>query len=225
MLEFLKTLFADGPLSYEQLENAASKAGLKVGDLSSGAYVAKDKLDSRVNALNQQISDLNNQIKQRDTDLTALNEKLTAAQTDASKLTDAQTALTALQSKYDKDTADYQQKLNSQAYDFALREASAGLKFSSNAAKRAFIEDANKKGLKLDDGKLLGWDDYVNGYRTNDPGAFVADAPADPSAGNPPGTPNIVLPSGAGKSSDAGGDAGLFHFNFAGVRPDPSAKQ
>lgn len=222
MLEFLKTLFANGPLSYDQLEDAVSKAGLKVGDLSGGAYVSKEKFDGRVNALNQQITDLNGQIQQRDTDLKALNEKLSAAQTDASKLTDAQTALSALQSKYDKDTADYQAKLDGQAYDFALREASSGLKFSSNAAKRAFMEDAGKKGLKLDDGKLLGWEEYVNGYRANDPGVFVAEAPADDDAGTPASdTPSIILPSGAGKSPATGSDS-PFHFDFVGVRSKPT---
>lgn len=224
-MEFLKNLFANGPLTYEQLVDAASKAGLKVVDLSSGAYVAKDKYDNKVSALTQQITDLNGQLSQRDTDLNGLNEQLTAAKNDAAKMADVQNQLTALQGKYTKDTENYQKKLDAQAYDFALREASSGLHFSSNGAKRAFLEDANAKGLKLDNGKLLGWDDYVTEYRTADPGAFAAEAPADEGkaqqGGNPPA---IVLPAGSGKTAGAEGGKGLFNFNFAGVRPNPAEK-
>ena len=60
-MEFLKNLFANGPLTYDQLAEAVSKAGMNVVDLSSGAYVAKDKFDNRVNTLTQQIADLNGQ--------------------------------------------------------------------------------------------------------------------------------------------------------------------
>lgn len=227
-MEFLKNLFANGPLTYEQFTAAATQAGVKIGDLSGGTYVTKDKFDNRVNTLTQQISDLNGQLAQRDTDLNGLNEQLTAAKNDVAKLADVQNQLTTLQGKYTKDTEDYQKRLNAQAYDFALREASSGLHFSSNSAKRAFLEDANKKGLKLDGGKLLGWDDYVTEYRTADPGAFAAEAPADGGAGNggtnPPAAPNIVLPSGSGKSAGADGGKGLFNFSFAGVRPNPAEK-
>ena len=202
-MEFLKNLFANGPLTYDQLAEAVSKAGMNVVDLSSGAYVAKDKFDNRVNTLTQQITDLN-----------------------AAKMADVQTQLTALQGKYTKDTEDYQKKLTAQAYDFALREASSGLHFSSNSAKRAFLEDANAKGLKLDGGKLLGWDDYVTAYRAADPGAFKTEAPADEGGnggqgGNPPA---IVLPAGSGKTAGAEGGKSLFNFNFAGVRPNPAEK-
>lgn len=204
-MEFLKNLFANGPLTYDQLVEAVSKAGMNVVDLSSGAYVAKDKFDNRVNTLTQQI---------------------TAAKNDAAKMADIQTQLTALQGKYTKDTEDYQKKLTAQAYDFALREASSGLHFSSNSAKRAFLEDASAKGLKLDGGKLLGWDDYVTAYRTADPGAFKTEAPADEGGnggqgGNPPA---IVLPAGSGKTAGAEGGKSLFNFNFAGVRPNPAEK-
>ena len=61
-MEFLKNLFANGPLTYDQLAEAVSKAGMNVVDLSSGAYVAKDKFDNRVNTLTQQIADLNGQL-------------------------------------------------------------------------------------------------------------------------------------------------------------------
>lgn len=96
-MEFLKNLFANGPLTYDQLAEAVSKAGMNVVDLSSGAYVAKDKFDNRVNTLTQQITDLNGQLSQRDTDLNGLNEQLTAAKNDVAKMADVQTQLTALQ--------------------------------------------------------------------------------------------------------------------------------
>lgn len=63
--------------------------------------------------------------------------------------------------------------------DYAAENAAAGLKFSSASAKKAFLADLKAKGLALqDDGKLLGFEDFVKDYKTTDPNAFAPDKPA-----------------------------------------------
>ena len=56
----------------------------------------------------------------------------------------------------------------------AAASAAAGLKFSSESAKKAFLADLTAKKLTLqDDGTLLGFDDFVKSYKQADPGAFA----------------------------------------------------
>ena len=57
--------------------------------------------------------------------------------------------------------------------DFAAQSAVSGVKFSSESAKKAFLSDLKAKNLPLQEGKLLGFDDYLANYKKNDPGAFA----------------------------------------------------
>ena len=150
---------------------------------------AKAKTDT----LNEQITALNEQIKQRDADLTAMRDKLTAAQADAGKLTEAQTALSDLQAKYAADQKAWDEQKAAQAYEFAVKSKAGELKFSSNAAKNDFIRSAIEKGMKLDGDTILGFEDFKKAYMDADPTAFVPEEPAKPS-------PTITLP---GKSTPA----------------------
>ena len=64
-----------------------------------------------------------------------------------------------------------------------------GLKFSSASAKKAFLSDLTAKKLTLEDGKLLGFEDYVKTYKEQDPGAFAPEgAPPRVVAGTSGGT-------------------------------------
>lgn len=144
---------------------------------------AKSKSDS----LTAQINTLNDQIKQRDADLTAMRDKLNAAQADAGKLTEAQTALSDLQAKYAADQKAWDEQKKAQAYEFAVKSKAGELKFSSNAAKNDFIRSAMEKNMQLDGDKILGFDDFTKSYREADPSAFVSDEPQKPA-------PTITLP-------------------------------
>lgn len=145
---------------------------------------AKAKSDS----LNEQINALNEQIKQRDSDMAALRDKLTAAQADAGKLTEAQTALTDLQAKYAADQKAWNEQKTAQAYEFAVKSKAGELKFSSNAAKNDFIRTAIAKEMKLDGDTILGFDDFTKSYREADPTAFASDE-------SKPAAPTLVLPT------------------------------
>lgn len=224
MLEALKGFFKDGEaLTYDQLEQAVTADGkVKMANLADGGYVSKQKYDD----LSGQVTDLKGQLTQRDTDMEGLKTQLAAAQTDAGKLKDVETQLTTLQGKYDKATKDFDAKFAAQSYEFAVKDAVSRLKFSSESAKRAFTEDALAKKLPIEDGKLMGFDDFVGSYKTKDPGAFAADNSGNSGAGGEGdngGTtpPQIVLPP----DTQNQGKANPFAFHFNGVRPAPKADE
>lgn len=85
---------------------------------------------------------------------------------------------------YDPDwkqkAADAQQQAEQQIAgikaQYAAASAADALHFTSESAKKAFLSDLAAKKLPLqDDGKLLGFDDFVKSYKESDPGAFAPD--------------------------------------------------
>lgn len=120
----------------------------------------------------------NTDIAQRDADLATLQEKLKNAGADANKLSNLQTDFDTLQKTYNTAKADYEKQLAEQAYDFAIKENSAKLKFSSNLAKKAFMSDLKAKNLSMENGKILGFDDFVSAYKEQDAGAFITENPS-----------------------------------------------
>ena len=114
-------------------------------------------------------------IKKRDSDIKDLQKKLKDAGTDTAKLSELETELGTLQDTYKTAKADYEKKLADQAYEFAIKEKVAGLKFTSNSAKKAFLADITADRLKMKDGDLIGFEDYVNKYKEQDAGAFVTE--------------------------------------------------
>ena len=73
--------------------------------------------------------------------------------------------------------------------DFAAQSAVSGLKFSSESAKKAFLAELKAKKLTLQEGKLLGFDDFLADYRKTDPGAFASGYPNVKDGGDPTHTP------------------------------------
>lgn len=226
----IKELFEkaeNGMLTYDQFEAAAKEGGAKFADLSSGNYVSKSKYDSDLKAkdtqmegLNSQITTLNDTITARDTDLAGLKTKLEEAGQDATKLADLTSQFTSLQSKYDADVKDYQNRMHQQAYEFAVREFANTKKFTSQAAKRDFTQAMIAKGLQMDGDKLIGGDDFVSIYSADNADAFYVEPPAPTPAPTPEPAPTpvpTITASATGANSNSGNDTG-FNFNFTGVR-------
>lgn len=183
-------------ISKEAIDQIMAENG---ADIENARASERSKFDTERSQLQTQVSDLQTQLKQRDEDLAGIQNQLTAAQADAGQLAEAQKQLTALQTKYDRASKDYEAKTAAQAREYAVRVAAAGLKFSSASAKRAFIHDAlADKGVKLDGNALLGYNDFLETYKTNDPGAFVQEQKDPEPEPDPEPAPTIVLP---GKST------------------------
>lgn len=217
----IKELFGDESLNYETFEKLMKEKGAKFVDLSEGAYVSKDKFENEVASKDNQITQLNETIKSRDKDLKSLKTQLTEAGTDAEKLTELQTQLGNLQTQYKTDTDNYKAQLAKQSYEFAVKDFANGKKFSSKAAKRDFISSMIAKELKMDGDKILGADDFVTSYSTENADAFIVEQPAEPKQQEPkPTFSQSVTPNTSNIGSNNGSDP--FGFNFIGVRERPS---
>ena len=212
----LKEIFEkaeNGVLTYEQFEAAAKAGNAKFVDLSSGDYVSKRKYDDDIAAKDSEISTLNGTITQRDTDLGNLKTQLEAAGADAQKLQELTNNFTTLQGKYDNDMKSYKEQIKKQAYEFAVKDFANGKKFTSNAAKRDFIQSMTAKDLKIENGIILGAEDFVTAYSKDNADAFVTEDP-NPVPNNP--KPTFVNPTPGGDPAPQ--DNNPFHFNFTGVR-------
>ena len=108
-MEFLKTLFEKGALTWEQFQQAAKDAKFEVVNAAGGAYVPKADLDTKA----QELTTANNTIKDLRAAAKAWDGK------DPKKLEDD---LRTLQTKYDTDTANIRRDA---AIDLALTRAHA----------------------------------------------------------------------------------------------------
>lgn len=116
-------------------------------------------------------------IAQRDNDLIDLKAKLEKAGADENMIKQLTGDLETLQGNYDKAKKNYEEQLQKQAYEFAVKEQANRIKFSSNSAKKAFLNDLMETPLQMKDGALLGFNDFVDAYKLQDAGAFVTDEP------------------------------------------------
>ena len=158
----MKREFLEGfGLNKEAVDKIMSANG---DDIQNARQSEAQKFATERESLNQKITDLTAQGEQRDTDLKAVKEQLTAAQTDAGKLADVQKSLTDLHGKYDSERKEWENRDKQQRYEFAVKTAAAGLKFSSDAAKNYFVSQAIGAGLKMSDKVRRVFDDVRRKY-------------------------------------------------------------
>jgi gas vesicle protein len=136
--------------------------------INDGTYIPKAKFDN----LNEQKKDLENQLKETNDKM----QELSKVDTEELK-----TQIADLQKKYEEDTKSLNEKYEAREYDIKLNDYAKDLKFSSNSAKKSFMSDLKAKELKFEDDKLVGFDDFVNSYKENDPTAFMEEKGEEPS--------------------------------------------
>lgn len=168
--EYLKPMFGNGPLTFEQLtEKLDAAEGVKLVNLKDGGYVGKEKLDAaeaRVSALQQQLTQANGKLEGYDP------EWKTKAQ--------------QMQQEAD-------QKVEAVRLDYAIRTALTEAK-AKNPEKLAKLID--RDGLKMVDGKLVGLDEQLKALKESDGYLFEGDKP-DPEIVKP-GSPVYRTPAGGG---------------------------
>jgi hypothetical protein len=175
-MDFLKELFdqaENAALTYGDFSKAVKSKGFKLADLSNGDYVAKKKYEDDLKTKDTIIADLNATIDTNKADLQSFKEKLDKAGTDSTKIETLSNDLQALQAKYESETRAYQDKLNAQAYEFAVNEYSNTLQFTSEAAKREFRRAMKEKQLPMENGNIMGASDYMNEYAKSNADSFV----------------------------------------------------
>lgn len=217
----------NGALTYEQFEALAKESGAKFADLSDGKYVSKSKYDAdlkakdtQIESINSQIENLNQTVTTRDEDLKNLQKQLEDAGQDASKLSELNTQFNALQQQYENDVKAYQDKMQKQQYEFAVKEFANTKQFSSNAAKRDFVKTMIEKNLQMEDGKILGREDFAEKYAEENGDAFMVElTPEDYKEVEPDPEPVMLdIPQFVGATPGPEPQDEEFDFGFQGVR-------
>lgn len=121
------------------------------------------------------------------TQLEAANQQI--EQFKGLKVEQIQQAADDWKQKYETAESNYQSKIAERDYNDAALSALSEVNFTSKAAKTAFLTLLKEKQLKLDGGKLVGFDDVLTQAKADDPSAFASDKPApkftDPITGAP----------------------------------------
>ena len=168
--EYLKPMFGNGPLTFEQLtEKLDAAEGVKLVNLKDGGYVGKEKLDAaeaRVSALQQQLTQANGKLEGYDP------EWKTKAQ--------------QMQQEAD-------QKVEAVRFDYALKAALSEAKARSPEKVAKLIE---RDAIKLVDGRLVGLEEQLKALKESDGYLFEGDKPAPEIV--KPGSPVYRTPAGGG---------------------------
>ena len=198
----------NGAFTLQEFLDAAKTAKAKFVDLSGGEYVSKQKYTDDLAARDTRISTLDDTIKSRDTDLSNLRQQLDAAGNDTAKLAKLNNQFSALQTKYNTDMENYKNQLAEQEYRHAVNDFAGQQRFTSQAAKRDFVNSMLAKKLSVENGVIVGANDFKDAYAKENDDAFLKEK----SDG---GKPHFVDHTGNG----AGGtDDNPFSFNFVGIR-------
>lgn len=213
-MEFLKTIFGDGTLNFEDFVKKCTDAKIKLADLSKGEYISKDKYSDELQGKEDTIKQLQDTIKTRDKDIKDIKKQLSEASTDSDKLGKLQEDLDTLQKKYDDDTKSFEARLSRQAYEFAVKEFASTQKFTSKAAKREFINSMVAKELKMEGDTIVGANDFVKAYIAENEDSFVKESKKQEPQ---PPAPKFAGPTGSQEPTPD--DSNAFNFTFTGVRP------
>ena len=144
-------------LGEELYSQVIEKAGdNKLAVVSDGNWFPKDKFDTK----NQEVKDLQGELKQRDNQLKELKD------VDPKAL---QAEIDRLEGLNETTANDFQEKLDKQAFDFSLEKALTGAKVRNAKAVKSLL-DTEK--IKLDGDKLLNLDDQLKGLKESDPYLF-----------------------------------------------------
>ena len=103
------------------------------------------------------------------------------------QLDEANAALKSFEGKdfdaLEQERDSWKEKFSALEFDTALEGAVKNLKFTSNAAKKAFVRDFKDTKPEFKDGSFTGFDDYLAQYKESDKAAF-ADEEAEQTEAN-----------------------------------------
>lgn len=187
-------------------------------DLGDGAHLSDAAIEAIMAEHGKDITASQNTIQNLTTERDGLNAQLVDANKTIKSYTDMdidgiKKSAADWETKYKNDTKVLKDQLDAANYSFGVERAVSGLKFTSEGAKKSFMADLTAKKLQLQDGKLLGLDDFVKSYKESDPGAFAKEDKTPPAG---PAKPQFTNPNPT--ASGNGGESNPFGFNFTAVR-------
>ncbi len=183
---------------------------LKGLDLGNGARLPDEAVEAIMTEYGKSKAEMENTITSLTTERDGLQAQLNDANTTIQSYKDMdiegiKQSAKDWETKYNTDTQALKDQLAATKYGYAVEQATAGMKFTSESAKKSFMADLTGKKLPLQDGKLLGLEDFTKSYKEADPGAFAPETPV----------PTFTL---GGTGSSAQSAPNPFNFNFTGVR-------
>lgn len=165
----LKELLGDD-LYAQVVEKAGDQ---KIDIVSNGQWFPKERFD----AVNNEKKELKSQLDERDQQLSTLQKQAKGNE-------ELQNAIEQLQEENKKVSEEYQQKLDKQAFDFAIESALRDAKAKNIKAVKANL---NIDGLKLSDDKVIGLDEQLSALKESDSYLFEAENDSSPGlAGRQP---------------------------------------
>lgn len=173
-------------------------------DIGNGAHLSDDLVEQIMAEAGKAKTEMQNTIATLTTERDGLKTQLSDANAAIQSYKDMdiegiKQSAADWETKYNTDTQALKDQLESTKYGYAVENAVGSLKFTSESAKKAFLADLTAKKLPIQDGKLLGLEDFTKGYKEADPGAFASDDP----------TPSFTTGSGQKPQSGAASDSAL----------------
>lgn len=162
-MEFLKGVISDE--TYAKLEEELKdKKDIKLGNLGTGAYIAKDKFDT-------QKTELDN----TKTQLVEANKQI-----DSYKSMDIETIkknAEEYKTKFEQAEKDFEAKTKDMQYDTALDKYLGGLKIKDDVHAKNLKTQIKEKKLQFEEDKLIGGDDIIKSYKEKYPSVFEDETP------------------------------------------------
>lgn len=205
MYEFLKKLFGDGAITFDQFVEALNgDKSIKLVNLSDGGYVSKEKFtakETELSGVKQQLEEANATIQSyKDMDIDGIKE-----------------SAATWEQKYKDDTAALNKKLQDQQTEFAARTYLGSFQFSDDLVKEAVYAKFMSKNFTFKDGKFEGADAFMADLKKSYPTSFKAEA--DPTGGDGNGAGN-GSGTGSGSGSGSGSPSGNPTGNQNGGNPN-----
>ena len=123
---------------------------------------------------NAEITKLKGDLKSAQDQITTLEETVKKSE----NVDELKTQMESLKTDYEKQIKDLE-------YNHSVETYLSKVPFSNDLVKKAVTTEFKEKGFKLDNGKLLGADDYIAELKKNQPTAFVEEGSGDDGSEDP----------------------------------------
>ena len=139
---------------------------LKNLDLGNGAHLSDDLVEQIMAEAGKTKTEMQNAITSLTTERDGLQSQLSDANATIQSYKDMdidgiKQSAADWETKYNTDTQALKDQLESTKYGYAVENAVGSLKFTSEPAKKAFLADLTAKQLPIQEGKLLGLEDFA----------------------------------------------------------------
>lgn len=139
---------------------------LKNLDLGNGAHLSDDLVEQIMAEAGKTKTEMQNAITSLTTERDGLQSQLSDANATIQSYKDMdidgiKQSAADWETKYNTDTQALKDQLESTKYGYAVENAVGSLKFTSESAKKAFLADLTAKQLPIQEGKLLGLEDFA----------------------------------------------------------------